>query len=123
MAAKMIHTNIHVLDREKSIAFYEKAFDLHVDRRKGPEDGSWEIIYMKNDESAFELELTWNKGRTEPYNNGGRDAHLAFEVDDFEAAHKLHESMGCIVFENPKMGLYFVEDPDGCWREVLPKNR
>ena len=46
--------------------------------------------------------------------------HLAFKVDDFDAAHKLHEEMGCICFENPDMGIYFCEDPDHYWLEVLP---
>lgn len=120
MRAKMVHDCIHVLDRDKSIAFYEKAFGLEVKRRKGPEDGSWEIIFMGNDESDFELELTWNKGRVEPYDNGGEDTHLAFAVDDMAAARKLHEEMGCVCYVNESMGIYFVEDPDGCWREAVP---
>ncbi|MBQ9059197.1 MAG: VOC family protein [Atopobiaceae bacterium] len=120
MRAKMIHRNIHVLDYEKSIAFYEKALCLKERRRKGPEDGSWLIIFMGNDEADFELELTWNNGWTEPYNNGNGDTHLAVRVDDYDAFHALHEEMGCIVKENPKMGLYFIVDPDGCWTEILP---
>ena len=66
------------------------------------------------------MELTWNRGRTEPYDNGGRDSHLAFTVDDYEAARALHEEMGCICHVNEAMGLYFIEDPDGCWLEILP---
>lgn len=120
MRAKMVHDCIHVLDRDKSIEFYEKAFGLEVKRRKGPEDGSWEIIFMGNDESDFELELTWNKDRVEPYDNGGEDTHLAFAVDDMAAARELHEEMGCVCYVNESMGIYFVEDPDGCWREVVP---
>ena len=77
-------------------------------------------VFMGSDASGFQLELTWNRGRTEPYDNGGRDSHLAFTVDDYEAARALHEEMGCICHVNEAMGLYFIEDPDGCWLEILP---
>lgn len=120
MNAKAIHRCLHVLDLEKSIAFYEKALGMTEIRRMGPEDGSWTNVFMGNDASGFQLELTWNRGRTEPYDNGGRDSHLAFTVDDYAAARALHEEMGCICHVNEAMGLYFIEDPDGCWLEILP---
>ena len=122
MKAKMIHENIHVLDLEKSLTFYKKALGLEVKRTTGPEDNSWGLVYLGNDTTEFELELTWNEGHTEPYNNGGDDTHLAFEVEDFDAAYQLHSEMGCIVYENKEMGVYFITDPDGCWLEVLPQN-
>ena len=53
------------------------------------------------------------------YNLGDNEIHLAFSVDDYEGAHKLHEEMGCICFENKAMGLYFIADPDGYWIEIL----
>lgn len=120
MDGKAIHRCLHVLDLEKSIAFYEKALGMTEIRRMGPEDGSWTNVFMGNATSGFQLELTWNRGRTEPYDNGGRDSHLAFTVDDYEAARTLHEEMGCICHVNEAMGLYFIEDPDGCWLEILP---
>lgn len=120
MKAKMIHRCIHVLDLDASLAFYERALGLTVQRRMGPEDGSWENVFVGNGETDFQVELTWNRGRTEPYDNGGRDSHLAFTVDDYEAARALHEEMGCICHVNEAMGLYFIEDPDGCWLEILP---
>lgn len=120
MKAKMAHECIHVLDLDKSLAFYEKALGLTVQHRMGPEDGSWENVFIGNDETDFQMELTWNRGRIEPYNNGGRDTHLAFEVDDIEAFRSVHEKMGCIRFVNDKMGIYFIEDPDGCWLEIVP---
>lgn len=120
MKAKMVHECIRVLDLDKSLAFYEKALGLKVIDRMGPDDGSWENVFIGNDESDFQMELTWNRGRTEPYNNGGRDTHLAFEVDDIEAFRAVHEEMDCICFVNEKMGLYFIEDPDGCWLEIVP---
>lgn len=120
MSAKFIHYCIHVLDREATIAFYEEALGFHVNRVLEPEDGSWSNTFMVNDDSPFVLEFTWNRGRTEPYENGGKDTHIAFEVDDYDAYHALHEKMGCIVRENTKMGLYFIADPDGQWIEILP---
>ena len=120
MKAKMIHENLHVLDLDASLAFYEKALGLKPVRFVGPEDGSWKLVYLANDTTDFELELTWNEGRTEPYNNGSDDTHLAFAVDDFDAFYALHKEMDCIVYENREMGLYFITDPDGCWLEVLP---
>ena len=108
---------------QKSLAFYERALGLKVQRRMGPDDGSWENVFIGNDETDFQLEFTWNRGRTEPYDNGGRDTHLAFEVDDIDAARALHEDMGCVCFVNERMGIYFIEDPDGCWLEILPAMR
>ena len=119
MKAKMVHRCIHVLDLDKSLDFYERALGFSEKRRKGPDDGSWLIVFIGNDESPFEMELTWNRGRTEPYDNGNGDTHLAVTVPDIDTAHELHESMGCIVHENPAMGLYFIADPDGCWTEIL----
>lgn len=120
MNFKMIHQNFNVFDMERSIAFYEKALGLKVLRRKPAADGSFEIVYMGNDQTSFELELTWMKAYDRPYDLGDCEFHLAFRTDDFEAAHALHSEMGCICFENHDMGIYFIEDPDGYWLEVLP---
>mgnify|MGYP001749345459 FL=1 len=105
MQARFVHRCTHVLDNEKTVEFYKKALGFRVDRVKGPEDGSWTNTFLVNDWSPFELELTWNRGWVDPYDNGGKDTHIAFRVDDFDAFHALHEEMGCIVKENPKMGL------------------
>lgn len=121
MNGKAVHRCLHVLDLQKSLAFYEQALGMTEIRRMGPADGSWANAFIGNDACGFQLELTWNRGRTEPYGNGGRDSHLAFTVPDFDAAHALHERMGCICHENEAMGLYFIEDPDGCWLEILPE--
>ena len=123
MKAKFIHRCTHVIDKEANIAFYEKALGFHITREVGPEDGSWTNTYMANDDAPFEIELTWNRGRTEPYANAGKDVHIAFAVDDYDAYHALHEEMGCIVHENPRMGLYFIADPEGQWIEILPEDR
>ncbi len=61
--------------------------------------------------------------RKEPYDLGEQEYHLAFETDDMDAAHAKHEAMGCICFENPSMGIYFIEDPDGYWIEIIPPRK
>ena len=120
MKFKMIHENYNVADLDRSLAFYEKALGLKELRRKTAQDGSFIIVYIGNETSDFELELTWLKDHPQPYDIGEEEFHLAFLTDDFEAAHKLHEEMGCICFENHAMGIYFIQDPDGYWLEIIP---
>ena len=121
MKFKMIHENYNVADLDVSLAFYEKALGLKECRRKTAADGSFILVYVKNEESDFERELTWLRDHPQKYNLGECEFHLAFSVKDFDAAHKLHEEMGCICFENPSMGIYFIVDPDGYWLEILPE--
>ena len=120
MRFKMIHENFNVADLDASLAFYEKALGLKEARRKTAKDGSYILAYLKNDESDFELELTWLAEHPQKYDLGEEEFHLAFRVDDFDAAHALHEAMGCIAFENEAMGVYFITDPDGYWLEIIP---
>ena len=121
MKFKMIHENYNVTDLEKSLAFYDEAFGLKEVRRKTASDGSFIIAYVANEENTFELELTWLADKEGKYDLGECEFHLAFETDDYEAAHAKHQEMGCICYENPAMGIYFVEDPDGYWLEVVPE--
>ena len=123
MKFKMIHENYNVYDLKKSIDFYGEALGLTETRRKESSDGSFIIVYLTSGSSDFELELTWMRDMDRPYNLGDCEFHLAFETDDFEAAHALHEKMGCICFENKEMGIYFIEDPDGYWLEILPPKK
>lgn len=123
MKFRMVHENFNVADLETSMAFYEKALGLKECRRKTAADGSYILVYLKNDESDFELELTWLADHPQKYDLGEEEFHLAFHVDDFEAAHALHEEMGCIAFENHAMGVYFITDPDGYWLEIIPEKR
>lgn len=114
------HTNLNVLDLDKSLAFYQKALGLREVRRKQAGDDSFTLVYLSDERGDYQLELTWLRDRTEPYELGDNETHIAFEAQDFEAAKKLHQKMGCICFDNPSMGIYFIEDPDGYWLEVLP---
>ena len=123
MKFKMIHENYNVLDLQRSLEFYEKALGLKELRRKEAGDGSFIIVYVGNDTTDFELELTWLKDRTEAYNLGDEEFHLAFEAEDFDAAYRLHKEMDCICFENKEMGIYFIQDPDGYWLEIVPADK
>ena len=118
MKFKMVHENYNVADLEKSMAFYEKALGLREVRRVNG-DG-FIIVYIGNEETPFVLELTWLKDHPQAYDLGECEFHLAFEAEDFEGAHKLHEELGCICYENPAMGIYFIADPDGYWLEIMP---
>lgn len=114
------HNNFNVLDLEKSIAFYEEALGLKVVRKFEAPDGSFILAYLGDGVTPHQLELTWLKDRKEPYNLGENEFHLAFAVEDMKASHDKHEKMGCICYENPAMGIYFIVDPDGYWLEIIP---
>lgn len=121
MNFKMIHENYNVADLEISKKFYEKALGLTEKRRINGE--GFVIAYLGNEQSDFELELTCLEEHPQKYDLGECEFHLAFRVDDFDAAHQLHKEMGCICFENPAMGIYFIEDPDGYWIEIIPDRK
>ena len=125
--AKTIHSMIRVLDEARSVAFYEKAFGLTIaDRLDFPD---FTLAYLANAESDFELELTINKGRTDPYDIGDGYGHLAVSVDDLDAEHARFEAAGL----NPRKlvefapagelvgRFFFVADPDGYQIEVLAR--
>lgn len=114
------HYNYNVLDLQKSIQFYENALGLKEVRRKEAEDGSYILVYLGDGKTDFTLELTWLHDRKEPYNLGENEFHLAFVTQDFEKAHQKHKEMGCICFENDAMGIYFINDPDNYWLEIVP---
>lgn len=119
MKFRMIHNNFNVLDLDKSLKFYAEALDMKETRRISAPDGSFIIVYLKCDKGDHLLELTWMRDMDRPYDLGDNEFHLAFETDDYEAAHARHKAMGCICYENPEMGIYFISDPDGS--EVINK--
>lgn len=115
------HFNFNVLDLDRSLAFYKQALGLTPVREKEAEDKSFKLVYLADAaNSPFQLELTWLRDRKEPYNLGECEFHLAFTADDFQATYEKHKAMGCICFENPAMGIYFISDPDGYWIEIVP---
>jgi lactoylglutathione lyase len=122
MKFTFVHNNINVLDLDKSVKFYREALGFTENRRLSGPEGSFILIYMTDGSSSHELELTWLRDRMEPYNLGDNEFHMALSTDDFGAAHKRHEEMGCICYENKEMGIYFINDPDGYWIEILPRN-
>jgi lactoylglutathione lyase len=126
--AKAIHTMIRVLEEARSLAFYKKAFGLDIaDRLDFPE---FTLVYLSNAKTTYELELTINKDRTEPYNLGDGYGHVAFVVEDLDAEHRRFEAEGLkprkIVEFNKDDKLiarfFFVEDPDGYKIEVLQRH-
>ena len=121
MAYKFVHNNFNVLDLEKSLKFYEEALGLKVSKCKEAEDGSFKIVYLTDGRSEHLLELTWLRDWDHPYNLGDNEFHLALETDDYEASYQKHKEMGCICYENPSMGIYFITDPDEYWIEIVPK--
>ena len=114
------HFNFNVLELDRSLAFYREALGLVPVREKTAEDGSFKLVFLGDGTGGFALELTWLRDRTEPYDLGDEEFHLAFRAQDIAAAHEKHAAMGCICFENPAMGVYFIQDPDGYWIEILP---
>lgn len=123
MKFQMVHENYNVFDLERSLKFYEEALGLTEKRRITAKDGSFTIVYVGNDTTDFLLELTWLRDWDKPYNLGDNEFHLAFRTDNFEEAYEHHKKMGCICYENKDMGIYFIEDPDGYWLEIVPDRR
>lgn len=121
MEFRFAHNNFNVLDLDKSLAFYKEALNFTESRRKEASDGSFTLVYLTDGKTNHLLELTYLKNRTEPYNLGENEFHLAIETDDFDAAYKKHSEMGCIVYENKSMGIYFIADPDNYWIEIVPQ--
>ncbi|HHW34655.1 MAG TPA: lactoylglutathione lyase [Paracoccus solventivorans] len=123
--AKLIHAMIRVLDEARSVAFYDAAFGLKVAERL--DFDSFTLVYLANAETGFELELTINKGRDEPYELGNGYGHLAVSVEDVDAEHARMTALGL----NPRKlvdfapggtvlaRFFFIQDPDGYEIEVL----
>lgn len=117
------HFNFNVVDLGRSLAFYKQALGLSPVREKEADDGSFKLVYLGDEAgSPFQLELTWLRDRgSKPYDLGECEFHLAFRTDAYDALYARHKEMGCICFENPAMGIYFIADPDGYWIEIVPE--
>lgn len=123
MKFKIVHSNINVSDLDRSIAFYAEALGMQEARRKEAQDGSYTIAFLSDGQGEYQLELTWLRDKEGPYELGDNESHIAFRTDDFEAAYRHHSEMGAICYENKAMGIYFIEDPDGYWLEILPTRK
>ncbi len=115
---KFAHYCYNVLDLKRSMDFYEKALGLKEVRRI--EDEAFTLVFMGDGKSDFCLELTYLFDRSEAYDLGENEFHLAFVSDDFDKSYALHKEMDCICYENKEMGIYFINDPDGYWLEIVP---
>lgn len=112
------HFNFNVKNLEESLKFYHDALGLEEISRNDQPD--FTIVFLGDGRTGFRLELTYMKRRTKPYDLGEQEYHLALTADNFEEAHAYHRKNGWICFENTAMGIYFLEDPDGYWIEIVP---
>lgn len=121
--ARFDHFNIDVRDLDRSIAFYDRALGLKEVSRKIAPDGSYVIVFLGDGESDFRLELTWLRDHADrPYELGENESHLCVRVGgDYEQLRAYYREMECLCYENHAMGLYFINDPDDYWIEVLPR--
>ena len=124
---KLIHQMIRVADPEASMTFYGKAFGLQESHRL--DFPTFALIYLREPESGFEIELTWNKDRTEPYSHGSAYGHIAFAASDLEACRASLQALNCAPGEiktltapNGSARFFFVTDPDGYKIEVLERS-
>lgn len=125
--AKLVHTMIRVTDEARSLKFYTQAFGLQVADRLDFE--GFTLVYLSNAENMVELELTINKGQTEPYDLGNGYGHIAFVVEDLDAEHARFEAAGfsprkIVDFNHdgaPLARFFFVQDPDGYEIEVMQR--
>lgn len=126
--AKAIHSMIRVLEEDRSVAFYKEAFGLDVATRL--DFDSFTLVYLRNPENDFEIELTVNKDREDPYDLGEGYGHIAFCVDDLDAEHARFQAAGfeprkIVEFERDGALLarfFFVADPDGYQIEMLQRH-
>lgn len=123
MKFRFDHNNINVRDLDKSLRFYRFALGLSEIRRIEAPDKSFTLVFLGDGTTGHKIELTWLRDRVEPYNLGDNEFHLAMVVDDYAAAFKRHKDMGIVCYENPTMGIYFIEDPDGYWVEIIPEKK
>jgi lactoylglutathione lyase len=121
MKFRIDHTNINIANVETSLDFYNKALGLKEYKRKNNDD--FTLVFLKNEDAGHSLELTCLHDHPQKYDLGENESHIAFKVDDYQAAYRLHQEMGCICYENKEMGLYFIEDPDGYWLEIISEKR
>ena len=118
----MKHVCVHVLDLDRSIAFYRDALGLTPQRTVDMPDRGWQLVFLGDGVTGFQLELCQETGRTQPYVLGDDTPHVALVAQDFEETKAKHQTMG-LVFDELASGIYFIKDPDGHLLEILPEKR
>lgn len=124
MKIKMLHVCIRVKDLEKSLEFYKNGIGLIETRKKDFPEHGFTLVYLSDEDKAYELELTYNYDQAEPYELGNGYSHIAVAVEDLEEARKTHEEMGyqvtkIVSLPSSKTKYYFVIDPDGYKVEII----
>ena len=127
--AKLIHTMIRVRDLDKSLAFYKDVFNMEPSYRL--DFDSFSLVYLRNEENEMEIELTWNKGKEEPYTHGDGYGHVAFVVEDTEKERERLVALGYNPTDKKEFHggdgnliarYFFIQDPDGYKIEVLERH-
>ena len=125
---KVIHTMLRVADEQASLDFYQKALGFELKEVRDFSD--FKLIYLKDSGSDFELELTVNKGNTEPYDIGNGYGHIALVTENLEALHSQITQLGY----DPKpiktfapegqfvARFFFIQDPDGYDIEIIERS-
>jgi lactoylglutathione lyase len=121
-----VHSCIRVMDLEKSVDFYKKALNLEESRRRDFPEDKFTLVYLTDQKGNFELELTYNYDREEPYTIGNGYSHIAVKVEDLEKSYQRHKAAGYEVgnlksLSEGSSGYYFITDPDGYRTEVIAK--
>jgi len=118
---KFYHFNFNVHDMEKSLDFYRNIIGLKVLRENNNTEKGFRIVFLGDGVSEFSLELTWLRDHTEPYDLGEQEYHLAFITENYQDTYERFDKLGLICYDNKEMGIFFIEDPDGYWLEIVPK--
>ena len=121
MKYRMVHSNYNVLDLNKSLAFYQNILGFQEIKRR--DNDRFTLVFLEDYTKTYQIELTYLKDRKEKYDLGDNEIHLAVRVNDYALAYEQHKALGIICYENKAMGLYFIEDPDGYWIEVLAEKK
>ena len=115
------HYNINVAYLDRSLEFYRKALNLRKTGEIVHPDGDFIINYLEAPSGSFRLELTWLRDHPQEYELGENETHLAhrLDTDNYDEVYRYHKELGCVCYENPAMGIYFIHDPDDYWIEIL----
>ena len=117
----MSHICIRVLDLKKSIAFYKENLGLTIQREISMPDRGWELVFLGDGTTSYQLELCKETARTEPYHLGDDTPHIGLVAQEFDTLKAKHKAAG-LIFDELNGTIYFIKDPDGHILEILPPN-